>query len=63
MTIGATYDINANWYGIASVSYAKLNNKATIDVVDSNTGNKLIGSSTKIEIDPLITYVGVGFRF
>ena len=63
VTLGATYDLNSNWYGIASVSYAKLNNRANIDVIDRNTGNKLIHSSTKIDIDPLITYVGVGYRF
>lgn len=63
VTFGATYDINENWYGIASLSYAKLNNRANIDVIDKNTGNTLIHSSTKIDIDPLITYVGVGYRF
>lgn len=63
VTLGATYDLNSNWYGIASVSYAKLNNRAKIDVIDKNTGNKLIHSSTKIDIDPLITYLGVGYRF
>jgi outer membrane protein len=48
---------------VASVSYSKLNNKTTIDVIDRNTGNRLIHSSTKIDIDPLITYLGVGYRF
>lgn len=63
VTLGATYDISQNWYGIASVSYAKLNNRANIDVIDNNTGTKLITSSTKIDIDPIITYLGVGYRF
>jgi len=63
ITLGATYDISDNWYSVASVSYAKLNNKTTIDVTDGNTGTRLINSSTKIDIDPLITYVGVGYRF
>lgn len=63
VSVGATYDINQNWYGIASVSYAKLNNQANIDVIDANNGNKLIHSSTKIDIDPIITYLGVGYRF
>lgn len=62
-TLGATYDLNSEWYGIASVSYAKLNNRATIDVINKNDGNELIHSSTKIDIDPLITYVGIGYRF
>lgn len=42
---------------------ATLNNKATIDVVNKNTGSKLIHATTKIDIDPLSTYVGVGYRF
>ncbi len=63
VSLGATYDINNNWFGVASVSYAKLNNKTSIDVIDKNTGNKLIHSTTKVDIDPLITYVGVGYRF
>jgi outer membrane protein len=63
VTLGATYDINTNWYGVASVSYAKMNNQAKIDVVDRNSGNYLIRSSTKVDIDPLITYLGVGYRF
>lgn len=63
VSLGATYDITSNWYGVASVSYSKLNNKTTIDVIDRNTGNRLIHSSTKIDIDPLITYLGVGYRF
>jgi len=63
VTLGATYDISNNWFGVASVSYAKLNNKTAIDVIDSKSGNRLIHSTTKIDIDPLITYVGVGYRF
>ncbi|MFW1944405.1 OmpW family protein [Acinetobacter guillouiae] len=63
VSLGATYDINENWFGVASVSYAKLNNQAKIDVVDAKTGKRLINSTTKVDIDPLITYVGVGYRF
>ena len=63
VTLGATYDMTENWYGVASVSYAKLNNKVHVDVIDKNTGKRLINASTKVDIDPLITYVGVGYRF
>lgn len=63
VSLGATYDITDKWFGVASVSYAKLNNKTSIDVIDKNTGNRLIHSTTKIDIDPLITYLGVGYRF
>ncbi|WP_353165262.1 OmpW family outer membrane protein [Acinetobacter sp.] len=63
ISLGATYDINNNWFGVASVSYSKMNNKTKIDVIDSKTGNQLIHATTKVDIDPLITYVGVGYRF
>jgi outer membrane protein len=63
VSLGATYDITPNWYAVGSVSYAKLNNRANIDVIDSKTGKQLIHASTKVDIDPLITYLGVGYRF
>ncbi|SPL72640.1 OmpW/AlkL family protein [Acinetobacter stercoris] len=63
ISLGATYDFTSNWYAVASVSYAKLNNRANIDVIDSKTGKQLIHASTKVDIDPLITYLGVGYRF
>ncbi|WP_227542867.1 OmpW/AlkL family protein [Acinetobacter chinensis] len=63
VTAGFTYDLTPEWFTTASVSYAKLNNKATINVINKTTGQQLIHSTTKIDIDPLITYVGVGYRF
>ncbi|EPG39621.1 OmpW/AlkL family protein [Acinetobacter colistiniresistens] len=63
VTLGATYDFNPNWFAVGSVSYSKMNNEAKISVTDRNTGKELIKANTKIDIDPLITYVGVGYRF
>ena len=63
VTAGFTYDLDDHWYGVASVSYAKLNNKTTINVVNESTGQQLIHGTTKIDIDPLITYLGIGYRF
>ena len=63
VSLGFTYDITPSIYTVASVSYAKLNNKAKICVNDANTGAQLISASTKIDIDPIMTYVGVGYRF
>ncbi|EPG40499.1 OmpW family outer membrane protein [Acinetobacter baumannii] len=62
-TAGFTYDFNDSWYTVASVSYAKLNNRTQIDVINQNTGARLIHGSTKVDIDPIITYLGVGYRF
>ncbi|MDM1019163.1 OmpW family outer membrane protein [Acinetobacter sp. VNK23] len=63
VTVGATYDFKPNWFAVGSVSYSKMNNEAQIYVTDRNTGKELIRANTKIDIDPLITYVGVGYRF
>ena len=63
ISIGGTYDLNSNWFTVASISYAKLNNEAQIDVIDANNNQKLITSHTKVNIDPLITYLGIGYRF
>lgn len=63
VTLGASYDFNDKWFVVGSVSYAKMNNQAKITVTDSNTGHELIRSNTKIDIDPIMTYVGVGYRF
>lgn len=63
VTVGATYDFKPNWFAVGSVSYSKMNNEAKIYVTDRNTGKELIRANTKIDIDPLITYVGIGYRF
>ena len=63
VTVGFTYDFSPNWFTAASVSYAKLNNKTKIDVINQTTGEQLIHATTKIDIDPIITYLGVGYRF
>lgn len=62
-TLGATYDFAPNWFAVGSVSYAPMSGDAKITITDSNTGKELIRSKTTIDIDPLITYVGVGYRF
>jgi len=62
-TLGATYDFNDRWFGVGSVTYAPMSGDAKITVVNNNTGKELIQANTKIDIDPLITYLGVGYRF
>lgn len=63
VTLGATYDITSKWYGVASISYSKMNNDAIISVLNSTTGNQLLKGITKVDIDPIITYLGLGYRF
>ncbi|MHA3049515.1 OmpW/AlkL family protein [Acinetobacter sp. ANC 4639] len=58
--IGADYNINKNWFATASVSYVHLSTDATLDL---NTPVGPIAAKSKIEINPIVTYLGVGYRF
>ena len=63
-TAGFTYDLTERWFTTGSLSYMpNFNNVATVTVTDTSTGTQLIKSTTKIDFDPLVTYVGVGYRF
>ncbi len=61
-TVGATYDFNDRWFGVGSLSYAKLSSETTI-TVKNDGGEELIRSVNKLDIDPFISYLGVGYRF
>lgn len=64
LTAGFTYDLTKSWFTTGSLSYMpNFNNTATVTVTDTSTGRELIRSTTKIDLDPLVTYVGVGYRF
>ena len=62
ITLGATYDFNDRWFGVGSLSYAKLDSETTI-TVKNDKGEELIRSTSDLDIDPYITYLGVGYRF
>ncbi|MCY1160839.1 OmpW family protein [compost metagenome] len=63
-TAGFTYDFTERWFSTGSLSYMpNFNNVATVTVTDTTTGTELIKSTTKIDLDPLVTYVGIGYRF
>lgn len=62
INVGATYDFDENWYAVGSISYAKLDSDTTI-TVDNKDGEELIEAKANIDIDPYITYLGVGYRF
>ncbi|WP_343595141.1 OmpW family outer membrane protein [Acinetobacter sp.] len=59
--IGADYNITKNWFATASVSYVHLNTRAKLDVYSGS--NKFVTGETKIEINPIVTYLGLGYRF
>ncbi|MBJ9985308.1 OmpW family protein [Acinetobacter sp. S40] len=62
-TIGADYNFNKDWFATASVTYAHLKTKATLDINSSTLNSTLIKGETDIEINPIVTFVGLGYRF
>lgn len=62
INVGATYDFNESWYAVGSLSYAKLDSDTTI-TVENAAGEQLIEAVSNIDIDPYISYLGVGYRF
>lgn len=61
-TVGLTGEISEHWYGVFSVSYMPLDTDATVSVRDS-TGKPLATSTTTIDVNPVIGFLGVGYRF
>ncbi|SPL70577.1 outer membrane protein W [Acinetobacter stercoris] len=61
-TAGFTYDFNDRWFAVGSVSYAHLKTDTTITVNDDKYG-QLISAKSDIEINPILGYAGVGYRF
>lgn len=62
VTAGFTYDFNHRWFAVGSVSYAHLTGKTEITVKDEQLG-QLIQAKSDIEINPLLGYAGIGYRF
>ncbi len=62
ITIGATYDFNDRWFSVASLSYAKLSSDTTI-TVKNDDGKELVRSVGALDVDPYITFLGLGYRF
>lgn len=61
--IGADYNITKNWFATASVSYVHLSTHANLQVSGTTTQPVEVQGSSKIEINPIVTYLGVGYRF
>ncbi|WP_269914123.1 OmpW/AlkL family protein [Acinetobacter sp. HY1485] len=61
--VGADYNITPNWFTTASVSYTHLNTEASLDVYSNRAQTTVATAKTKIEINPIVTYVGFGYRF
>lgn len=69
VTVGGQYEFAKNWYAIGSVSYLPLSTTATVTTTIDKTATPLVptGKATvsraSMDIDPIVTYLGVGYRF
>lgn len=63
--LGVDYKINKDWYATASISYAYLSTTAKLKVKGLTPSGEttLISGKSNIEINPLVTYIGIGYRF
>lgn len=61
--IGATYALNDRWYVGLSVSYLPLDTRATFTTQNSAQGGATVISHTKLKIDPVVTFLNIGYRF
>ncbi len=61
LVLGLDYKISDNWYAQLSASYLPLETTATI-YVDTPNGN-LASADAKMDINPIVGYLGVGYRF
>ena len=68
-TIGADYNFNKDWFATASVTYAHLQTNASLNIngdgaaVNALKMNPVVTGKTEIEINPIVTFVGLGYRF
>jgi outer membrane protein len=61
--IGANYAITDKWFVGLSVSYVPISTTATFTTRNSALGGATITSHTKIKINPIVTFLNVGYRF
>lgn len=60
--LGANYAVTDNWFVGVSVSYVPVTTTATFTTtLPGNLGT--VQSHTKIKIDPIVTFLNVGYRF
>lgn len=59
---GLSYAFNKHWFGSASVSYVPLKTTATIKIKAAD-GTVLSTSDANIKINPIVTYLSLGYRF
>lgn len=63
LNLGATYNFDQNWSVSFSVSYLKLKTDAVITTELPALAGGTTHSSTSLTIDPLVTFLSVGYKF
>jgi outer membrane protein len=61
--VGANYAITDNWFVGLSISYVPISTDATFTTRNTALGGATVVSHTKIRIDPVVTFLNVGYRF
>jgi outer membrane protein len=61
---GFTFAITEHWFAGVSLSYLPLSTNATLTTAASTpVGIKTVQTQTKIKLNPIVTYVNIGYRF
>jgi outer membrane protein len=61
---GFTYAFNQHWFAGASISYLPLSTTAKLSSASATPiGTLTVTSQTKIRLNPIVTYVSIGYRF
>ncbi|WP_250479916.1 MULTISPECIES: OmpW family outer membrane protein [unclassified Caballeronia] len=61
-SLGASYQLAKHWYGSASLTYFPLKSNATVSSV-SATGSTILDNKMRINANPIVVAVGVGYAF
>lgn len=68
-TVGLAYRLREHWYAIASVSYLPLSTTATVTTTVKRSASPSLPtgpftrSEASMDIDPVVGFLGVGYRF
>lgn len=62
--VGFTFAIDQHWFAGVSVSYVPLSTTAKLNTqANTPVGTLTVASETKIKLNPIVTYINVGYRF
>jgi outer membrane protein len=61
---GFTYAFNQHWFAGVSISYLPLSTTAKLNTAASTpVGTLTVQSQTKLKLNPIVSYVNIGYRF